>query len=146
MRTNRPKKKWDDKWDGPFQVIKTYRGAVIVDLPAHIKVNKSFHTSKVRLWLPEVLPGQAEINANERRNIAGRVAERDDDGNVTDTWEFEKILDVHNEDPKGLTYLIKWKYHDEPSWQLEDDLKGAKATVRRFHNANPNKPGPPNWA
>ena len=48
LKTNRPKKKWDDKWDGPYKVLKTYDGAVIVDLPDHIHVNKSFHNSLVR--------------------------------------------------------------------------------------------------
>ena len=31
-------------------------------------------------------------------NVKGRVVERDDDGNVEGKCEFEKILDVHNED------------------------------------------------
>ncbi|XP_044714488.1 chromo (CHRromatin organization MOdifier) domain-containing protein [Hirsutella rhossiliensis] len=115
MKTNRPKKKW------------------MTNLPQHIRVNKSFHTSK--------------INADERRNVAGRVAERDDDGNIEEKWEFEKILDVHDEDPEhGLTYLIKWKHHDEPTWQPEDDLKGCEGAVKRFHERNPEKPGPPAWA
>ena len=146
MKTNRPKKKWDDKWDGPYRVLEVYRGAVVVDLPDHIRVNKSFHTSKIRLWIPEEIPGQASINITERRNTRGRVVERDDDGNVEDKWEFEKILDVHNEDPRGLTYEIKWKYHRDTTWQLEDDLKGCKRAIRRFHELNPRKPGPPVWA
>ncbi|KAN0085607.1 hypothetical protein V8E54_002074 [Elaphomyces granulatus] len=45
-----------------------------------------------------------------------------DDGNVEEKWEFEKILDVHNEDPRGLTYEIKWR-HKDTTWQLEDDLR-----------------------
>jgi hypothetical protein len=146
MRTNRPKKKWDDKWDGPYKVLKAYRGAVVIDLPPHIKVNNSFHTSKVRLWLPEEIPGQAELNQNERRNVAGRVVERDDDGNIEEKWEFEKIIDVHDEDPAGLTYEIKWKHHDETTWQLENDLKGCERAVQLFHERNPSKPGPPAWA
>ena len=142
MKTNRPKKKWDDKWDGPYQVVAVYRGAVVVDLPDHIRVNKSFHTSKVRLWVAEKIPGQADINTAERRNVQGRVAERDDDGNVEDKWEFEKILDVHDEDPRGLTYEIKWKYHRDTTWQLEEDLKGCERAIQRFHELNPENPDP----
>ncbi|KAM4063560.1 hypothetical protein HRG_011332 [Hirsutella rhossiliensis] len=146
MKTNRPKKKWDDKWDGPYPVLEAYRGAVVVDLPQHIRVNKSFHTSKVRLWHPESIPGQAQINADERRNVAGRVAERDDDGNIEEKWEFEKILDVHDEDPEhGLTYLIKWKHHDEPTWQPEDDLKGCEGAVNASTNET-QKSLAPAWA
>ena len=144
MKTNRPKKKWDDKWDGPYRVLEVYRGAVIVDLPDHIRANKSFNTSKVRLWFPEEIPGQAQINREERRNVAGRVVERDDEGNIEDKWEFEKILDVHDEDLRehGLTYLIKWKYHEEPTWQPEADLKGCERQVLAFHEQHPEKPKP----
>ena len=107
-KTNRPKKNWDDKWDGPYSVLKTYNGAVVVELPKHIHVNNSFHTSLVRPWTAPVIDGQTQLNSKEYRNVAGRVAEREDDGNVADKWVFEKILDVHDEDKreKGLTYLI----------------------------------------
>lgn len=146
LKTNRPKKKWDDKWDGPYKVLKAYRGAVVVELPEHIRVNNSFHTSKVRLWNATPIPGQDEINRRERRNVAGRIVERNDDGNIEERWEFEKILDVHDEDEEaGLTYLVKWKYHDEPTWQPEEDLKSSPDAVKRFHQQNPSKPGPPAW-
>ena len=147
MKTNRPKKKWDDNWDGPFPVLAAYRGAVVVDLPDHIRVNKSFHTSKVRLWSPEKITGQARLNKKERLNIAGRIAERDDDGNITDKWKFERIVDVHDEDKDehGLTYLIKWKYNDEETWEPEDCLKGCERALTRFHEQHPEKPGPPAW-
>ena len=81
MATNRLKKKWDDKWDGPYEVLQVYKGAVVVKLPPHVKVNNSFYMSKVRLWQLEELPGQSEINQRERRNVAGRIVSRDDNGN-----------------------------------------------------------------
>ena len=62
MATNRPKKKWDDKWDGPLPVLKVYKGAVIIDLPESIKVDNSFHTSKVCLYEAPAIQGQDEIN------------------------------------------------------------------------------------
>ena len=146
MKTNRPKKKWDNKWDGLYKVLEAYRGAVVVDLPNHIHVNKSFHTSKVRLWSEEEIPGQADLNEAERRNIAERIVERDDEGNIEKKWEFEKILDVHNEDKQGLTYLIKWKYHEEPTWQPEQDLKGNEREICAYYKQHPHKLEPPAWA
>ena len=56
IKTNRPKKKWDDSQDGPWPVLAAYRGAVIVNLLDHIRVNKSFHTLKVRLQFPKEIP------------------------------------------------------------------------------------------
>lgn len=41
-KTNRPKKKCDDKWDGPYKVLKMFYGAVVVELPSHIPVNNNF--------------------------------------------------------------------------------------------------------
>ena len=56
------------------------------------------------------LPGQATINEIESRHIRGRVLERED-GEVEPVkkWEFEELLDCHNED--GLHYLVKWRHH-----------------------------------
>ena len=56
IKTNQPKKKWDNNWDGPQPVLAIYRGVVIVDLPNHIRVNKSFYTLKVRLQFPKEIP------------------------------------------------------------------------------------------
>jgi hypothetical protein len=69
----------------------------MVDLLDHIFVNKSFYILKVLLWFPEEIPSQACINKKEYYNITGRIAKRDNNGNITDKWEFEKILDVYNE-------------------------------------------------
>lgn len=146
LKTNRPKKKLDDKWDGPFKVLKVYNGAITVELPEHIHVNYSFHTSLVRPWNDPVIPNQSNINKEERRIVPGRVAERDDDGHIEDKWVFEKILDVHDEEgEKGLTYLIRWKYDDTPSWQPESDLKRCEKALLKFHRKYPDKPGPPTW-
>ena len=62
----------------------------------YIYVNKSFYTLKVCLWFPKEIPSQVYINKEEYHNITGRIAERDNNGNITDKWEFEKIFDIHN--------------------------------------------------
>ena len=67
-----------------------------MDLLDHIYINKSFYTLKVRLWFPEEIPSQVYINKEEYCNITGRIAKRDNNGNITNKWEFKKILDVHN--------------------------------------------------
>jgi hypothetical protein len=68
-----------------------------VDLLDYIYVNKSFYTLKVRLWFPKEISGQVYINKEEYRNITGRIAKRDNNSNITDKWEFEKIFNVYNE-------------------------------------------------
>ena len=53
IKTNRPKRKWDDNQDRAQPVLAAYRGVVVVNLLDHIYVNKSFYTLKVRLWFPK---------------------------------------------------------------------------------------------
>jgi hypothetical protein len=67
-----------------------------VDLLDYIRVNKSFYTLKVCLWFSEEIPGQVYINKEKYYNITGRIAERDNNGNIIDKWEFEKILNIYN--------------------------------------------------
>ena len=67
-----------------------------MDLLDYIYVNKSFHTLKVCLWFPEEILSQAYINKKEYYNVTGRIAKRDNNSNIINKWEFEKILNVHN--------------------------------------------------
>ena len=67
-----------------------------MDFLDYIYVNKSFYTLKVRLWFPEEIPSQVYINKEERRNVTGRIAKKNNNSNITDKWEFKKILDIHN--------------------------------------------------
>ena len=67
-----------------------------MDFLNHICVNKFFYTLKVRLWFPKEIPSQVYINKEECYNITGRIAKRDNNGNIIDKWKFKKILNVHN--------------------------------------------------
>ena len=82
IKTNRPKRKWDNNWDGLQPILAVYRGAVVVDLLDYIYINKSFHTLKVRLWFPKEIPSQVHINKEECRNVTGRIAKRDNNSNI----------------------------------------------------------------
>ena len=67
-----------------------------MDLLDYICINKSFHTLKIRLWFPKEILSQVYINKEERRNVTGRIAKRDNNSNIIDKWEFKKILDIYN--------------------------------------------------
>ena len=86
-----------------------------MDLLNYIYVNKSFHILKVRLWFPKEIPGQIYINKEKHCNIIGRIAKRDDNGNIINKWEFKRIFNIHNKqiDKYGLIYYIKWKYYNK---------------------------------
>ena len=56
IKTNWPKRKWDNNQDKPQPILAIYRRVVVVDLLNYIYVNKSFHTLKIHLWFPEEIP------------------------------------------------------------------------------------------
>ncbi|RAL58232.1 hypothetical protein DID88_002280 [Monilinia fructigena] len=144
MKTNRPMKKGDDKWDGPYKILKVYKRACLLQLPTSFKIFPVFHNSLLRpLHRSLGLAGQEAINEAESRRNQGRILERDDETNEeTERWEFDKLLDCHNED--GFHYQVKWKHHPA-SWQPAEDLRGQEDTIIAFHLANPDKPEPPAW-
>ena len=96
IKTNRLKRKQDNNQDRPQPILAAYRGVVVVDFLDYIYVNKSFYTLKVRLQFPEEIPSQAHINKEKCRNITGRIAERDNNSNIINKQEFEKIFNVYN--------------------------------------------------
>ena len=96
IKTNQPKRKWNNNQDKPQPVLAIYKGAVIVDLLNHICINKSFHILKVCFWFPKEIPSQAYINKEEYYNIIGRIAKRDNNGNIINKQKFEKILNIYN--------------------------------------------------
>ena len=96
IKTNWPKRKWDNNWDKPQPVLAVYREAVVVDFLDYIYINKSFYTLKVRLWFPKEIPSQAYINKKECHNITGRITKKDNNGNIINKQEFKKILNIHN--------------------------------------------------
>ena len=53
-----------------------------MDFLDYIYVNKSFYTLKIRFWFPEEIPSQVYINKEEYYNVTGRIAERDNNGNI----------------------------------------------------------------
>ena len=97
IKTNWPKRKQDNNQDKPQPVLAIYKKAVVVDLLDYIYINKSFYTLKVHFQFPKEIPSQIYINKEEYYNITSRIAERDNNGNITDKWEFKKIFNIHNE-------------------------------------------------
>lgn len=144
LKTNRPVAKLDDKWVGPFVVVKAYKRACLLRLPDTMRVFPVFHTSLLQA-APDgpVRPGQQRINDIESRQNRGRILERDDETEEEVVkWLFEALLDSRRHRGTGaLEYHIQWKHHPA-SWQPASDLRDCQEVVREFHAKNPNRPGP----
>ena len=96
IKINWPKRKWNNNQDKPQPILAAYRGVVVVNLLDYIYINKSFYILKVRLQFPEEIPSQARINKEECCNIIDRIAKRDNNSNIINKQEFEKILNIYN--------------------------------------------------
>jgi hypothetical protein len=108
MKTNRPIKKGDNKWAGPYCITEIYPQVCHVQLPNYICIFPVFHNYLLCYKdLRDIgLPSQAIINEIKLQHICGHILEREDSEiELVEKWEFEKLLDCHNED--GLYYLLK---------------------------------------
>jgi hypothetical protein len=144
-KTGRPTKKLEPRWEGPFEVMKTSSHAVTLRLPANMKIFNTFHVSMVRPYRGGTgIPGQEAIQQDVRAN-RGRAITRDDDGNETEEYRFEKILDCGKAENGRWQYLVKWEGYAEPTWQPATDLRGCDDAIWDFHEAHPDRPGPPSW-
>ena len=59
----------------------------------------------------------------------------------TGDYEVERIIDSRLQRGK-LQYLVKWKNYpiEESTWEPENHLEKAKATITKFHKENPSAP------
>ena len=96
IKTNRPKRKWDNNQDKLQPILAVYRGVVVVNLLDYIYINKSFYILKVCLQFPKEIPSQACINKEECYNIISKIAERDNNSNIINKQEFKKIFNIYN--------------------------------------------------
>jgi hypothetical protein len=106
MKTNKPIKKDDDKWTGPYLVITIYPQACAIKLPNSMRIFPVFHNSLLRLAkLQLALPNQNLINNAKSRYIKERILIREDkEQKIVEKWKFDLILNTHNEDEHH--YLI----------------------------------------
>lgn len=130
-KTNQPSRKLGPQMAGPFKVKEVRGNTVKVDLPASIKVHPNLNVSKVRRADMNPLPGQA--------NPEPDPIEVDGEHE----WEIEEVLAVRKI-RKSLWYRVSWR-----GWDVDlneypaSDLKHAPQALKDFHDANPEKPGPP---
>ena len=126
ITTERPAKKLDDKYKGPFTVTRVGTHTVTLDLPKTWKIFNTFHNSLVRLKEGDSYPGQDQVNNLEApKGDEGEVVlDEFEAGEEHIDWHFEKILDSRkNRRTKKLQYKIQWS-NSNPTWQPCEDVKG----------------------
>lgn len=130
IKTQRPSLKLDDKYLGPFKVLRKHgTSSFELDLPEGMRIHPVFHSSLLRLDPEDPLPAQV-IDEPPEVIVEGEQE-----------WEVERILDSAIRWRK-LYYRAKWAGYDtqDPRWYPADYFDNAQEVVDEFHASHPNKP------
>jgi hypothetical protein len=125
LPSNRPSRKLDQKWRGPFKVVKNIAaGAYKLDLPSHWKGHKVFNESRIKKF--------EELRFKNQIQLPGRPEpELVNDQN----WEY-KVCEVLKEQktPMGTEYLIRWEGYgpEDDTWEPRKNLQNAQGAIQKF--------------
>jgi hypothetical protein len=129
LRMNRPSRKLDDKYYGPFPVIKEVgKYAYELNLPATMDVHPVFHVSLLEPVRDDCFPGQVATPPSPI------IIEGEPE------YKVEEVLDSCMFRCQ-LQYLIKWCGWDMLTWEYTIGVNKLRA-IEEFHTRYPNKPGP----
>jgi hypothetical protein len=144
LKTSRPAEKLEQLWLGPYPVVEVVGHSYKLELPKSMKIHPVIHTDRLKRAPNDPLPGQ---KVPEQGPV-----EVTEDG--VEIWEVEKILNsslgkpgARGRKPKnpGLWYRVKWFGYeqDDLDWYPAEDFEGSAELLKEWHDANPNRPGPP---
>jgi len=112
-------------------VEKTDHGSFRLRVPESWRGSDIFPPDRLRKYPNNPLPGQEAENP-PGEDVAGE-----------EEWEVEKIL-ASRTHYGTLQYQAQWRGWDpDPDWYAAGNFRNAPAALRRFHNDNPGKAGPP---
>ena len=133
IKTQRPIKKFDDRWFGPFEIQKVLsRNAYRLKLPQSFRrAHPVFHVSLLRRWHPDPIMERPQPTNPEPILADGEEPE----------YEVERVLDSRMHYRK-LQYLVQWKGYgpENNSWEPADNLANCPELVNEFHQSNPSAP------
>ncbi|KAI0997909.1 hypothetical protein K3495_g10282 [Podosphaera aphanis] len=140
-RTERPAKKLDDKYAGPWPVTRLISGnkAVEVALPQNLTddgIFNVFHPSLLRLYIPNPVPLQDPPEPKPVKLLKNGT------NNGVEEYLVDEVVDCKKVRGKWK-YRVKWT--DDPKYQWEDEENWINHyDAWLFHWKYPNKPKPPN--
>ena len=127
LRTDRPSRKLDDKWIGPYQILEEHGGAYKLDLPPSIAIHSSFHPSLLRRAPNDALQGQT--NDPPRPVIVDKQ----------EHWGVDEILASRNWRGR-LQFRVKWTgvEHDS-NWYYADngEFDDAQDAIDEYYERYP---------
>ena len=151
IHTTRPSRSLDLQNRGPFEIVEVIDNmAYRLRLPKQLQgIHDVFHPWLLHLYDDNPLAGQ-----DQPVEEPCEVVPPEDETEYTVEQILDSQIDSAQRDPsrrgrpKGLLrYLVKWKDYpesdDNPSWEPHMYVTdGAKELINRFHDKQPDKPGP----
>jgi hypothetical protein len=135
MPSDRPSKKLDDRWAGPYTILRAWSHHYELDLDFELATRHAkFHANLLRPAPTKWYPGQIQAPAP--------AIGLDENGEAI--WAIEAILDSGRVPGKGFQYLILWRGYgdDDRSWEPLNAVITAHTAVNEFHKRYPDKPKP----
>ncbi|EIN03256.1 hypothetical protein PUNSTDRAFT_20523, partial [Punctularia strigosozonata HHB-11173 SS5] len=122
IRTQRPAKKLDDRWYGPFAVNKVInRNAYRLTLPDSWKIHPVFHVWKLRRYVEDTIPGRPRHHRPPPAVVRDGVEE----------WTVDRLVDSRIFRGK-LQFLVRWEGYsaNEDTWEPEENV--SPVSIRDF--------------
>ena len=139
IKTLRPSKKLDSWRLGPFKILSEISShAWKLELPLSLKrIHPVFHVSLLEPDHRNPFPLRSE--SPPAPILLGDALE----------YEVQQVVNSKRANRAGakLLYYVQWKGYEgtaeEYSWEPVENLENASELIEEFHQAYPNKPGPP---
>ena len=128
--SQRPSKKLDHKYLGPYKVVKKI-GAYQLSSQGQSTRHMTFNEQYLKPFRKGTYPSQNAKPAPPAELINGE-----------EEWEVEQIKDsrLHGR-WKKLQFLVQWKgYPGEDSWENIKNVQNAPKKIEEFYQANPSAP------
>ena len=131
-----PTRKFAKRNLGPYKIVKKH-GKLNYELalPRNIRIHPVIYAGLLIPYKTKDYPGRM-VGINPDPEIINDEPE----------YEVEEILDIRKEGNK-YQYHVKWEGYseDEATWEpLDKGLANASEYIKEWHEANPDKPKPPN--
>ena len=136
IKTQRPAKKLDHLWHGPFVIIKKVgQAAYQLKLPQTPTWWRKHDVFNEKLLKPFIKPA-FDIQPNNPPAPPDLIKGKEE-------YEVETIIDSCKRG-QYIEYLVKWKgYSDmENSWEPHGNVHHAEEKMETFHKKHPHKPKP----
>jgi hypothetical protein len=125
LPSNRPSRKLDQKWRGPFKVLRKVAAcAYELELPLHWRGHRVFNETRMKKFKEPKFKNQIQL------------PERLEPELVNDqNWEYE-VREVLGERTVNnrTEYLVRWEGYgpEDDTWEPKENLHNAQGAIRRF--------------